>query len=262
MLGPFLAAIQAVLQNVYADAPKHLAHGVADYFAEGGADRIEAVVVKFLAAVAAQNDSTALAFCTPELQKSMSAGGAPSAFAELRGHLTGMSGFDRIRSNFQKTSCDLAGTMQYEEGRSLNYSITLVRTDETLWHEWKIGRFRFGPIVAAAPSLSPADLAGITKAFLAPRAGKPKRDAQAARTRPLVPSPRQEIAVARPLQLGAAILAARRAAGLSQGELASKLKLSPSTLARLERGRGVPSAATLRLLGNATHHKPAIKFTS
>ncbi|MGO9058447.1 MAG: helix-turn-helix domain-containing protein [Candidatus Binataceae bacterium] len=49
-----------------------------------------------------------------------------------------------------------------------------------------------------------------------------------------------------PSQLGAAILAARTAAGLSQTELAAKLKTAQANITRLEKGGSVPSSTTLQ----------------
>jgi len=83
---------------------------------------------------------------------------------------------------------------------------------------------------------------------------------------PLVPvqpkaaSPRKEVTAARPLQLGAAILAARTAAGLSQNELASRTKTAQPNIGRLEKGGSLPSVRTLQRIAKATGHKLVISF--
>ena len=65
---------------------------------------------------------------------------------------------------------------------------------------------------------------------------------------------------AAPSQLGAAILAARTAAGLSQIELAARLKTSQANVVRLEKGRSLPSTRTLQRIAKATGHKLVITF--
>ena len=53
--------------------------------------------------------------------------------------------------------------------------------------------------------------------------------------------------------LGARIAALRRAAGMSQGELARKLQVSPSAVGLYEQGRREPSAETLVALSRLFH---------
>jgi transcriptional regulator with XRE-family HTH domain len=61
--------------------------------------------------------------------------------------------------------------------------------------------------------------------------------------------------------LGAAILAARTAAGLSQTELGAKLKTAQTNIARLEKGGSIPSTTTLQRIAKATGHKLMITFS-
>jgi ribosome-binding protein aMBF1 (putative translation factor) len=58
----------------------------------------------------------------------------------------------------------------------------------------------------------------------------------------------------------AAIAKARRRAGLSQVELARRMKTTQSTVARLESGRGQPSTRTLVRFAKATGHRLKISF--
>jgi ribosome-binding protein aMBF1 (putative translation factor) len=58
----------------------------------------------------------------------------------------------------------------------------------------------------------------------------------------------------------AAIARARRRAGLSQAELARRMKTTQSTVARLESGRGQPSTRTLVRFARATGHRLKISF--
>ena len=58
----------------------------------------------------------------------------------------------------------------------------------------------------------------------------------------------------------AAIAKARRRAGLSQAELARRMKTTQSTVARLESGRGQPSTRTLVRFAKATGHTLKISF--
>src|ERR1043165_8494563 len=48
---------------------------------------------------------------------------------------------------------------------------------------------------------------------------------------------------------------ARQRAGLSQAELARRMKTTQSTIARLESGRGLPSTRTLSRYAKATGHR-------
>ena len=53
---------------------------------------------------------------------------------------------------------------------------------------------------------------------------------------------------------------ARQRAGLSQAELAKRMKTTQSTIARLESGRGLPSTRTLGRFAKATGHRLNISF--
>lgn len=58
----------------------------------------------------------------------------------------------------------------------------------------------------------------------------------------------------------AAVAKARARAGLSQAQLAKRMKTTQSTIARLESGRGKPSTRTLARFAKATGHKLKISF--
>ena len=60
--------------------------------------------------------------------------------------------------------------------------------------------------------------------------------------------------------LAAAVAKARMRAGLSQAELARRMKTTQSTVARLESGRGKPSTRTLTRFAKATGHRLTISF--
>jgi transcriptional regulator with XRE-family HTH domain len=60
--------------------------------------------------------------------------------------------------------------------------------------------------------------------------------------------------------LAAAVAKARMRAGLSQAELARRMKTTQSTVARLESGRGRPSTRTLDRFAKATGHRLKISF--
>ena len=60
--------------------------------------------------------------------------------------------------------------------------------------------------------------------------------------------------------LAIAVAKARASAGLSQAELAKRMRTTQSTIARLESGRGQPSTRTLGRLAKATGHKLKITF--
>jgi ribosome-binding protein aMBF1 (putative translation factor) len=60
--------------------------------------------------------------------------------------------------------------------------------------------------------------------------------------------------------LAAAVAKARIRAGLSQAELARRMKTTQSTVARLESGRGRPSTRTLDRFAKATGHRLKITF--
>ena len=53
---------------------------------------------------------------------------------------------------------------------------------------------------------------------------------------------------------------ARKRAGLSQAELARRMKTTQSTIARLESGRSLPSTRTLGRFAKATGHRLKISF--
>lgn len=56
------------------------------------------------------------------------------------------------------------------------------------------------------------------------------------------------------------IAKARNRSGLSQAELAKRMKTTQSTIARLESGRGLPSTRTLGRFAKATGHRLKISF--
>src|SRR4029077_15576093 len=58
----------------------------------------------------------------------------------------------------------------------------------------------------------------------------------------------------------AEVAKARARAGLSQAELARRMKTTQSTIARLESGRGRPSTRTLDRFAKATGHRLKISF--
>ncbi len=60
--------------------------------------------------------------------------------------------------------------------------------------------------------------------------------------------------------LAKAVIAARSRAGLTQEELARRMKTSQSAVARLESGRTIPSARTLKRFADATASKLTISF--
>lgn len=60
--------------------------------------------------------------------------------------------------------------------------------------------------------------------------------------------------------LAAAVAKARLRAGLSQTQLAKRMKTTQSTVARLESGRGKPSTRTLTRFAKATGHRLKISF--
>jgi uncharacterized protein len=124
-----------------------------------------------------------------------------------------------------------------------------------------------------APVLASADLAKITKQIEAIQAtqqtGKPKGKRPPARVPkpsllPVQPpkpaSPPAQITATTPAQIGAAILAARTGAAMSQSDLAAKLKTAQTNIARLERGGSIPSTNTLLRIAKATGHKLVIAF--
>lgn len=58
----------------------------------------------------------------------------------------------------------------------------------------------------------------------------------------------------------AEVAKARARAGLSQAQLAKRMKTTQSTIARLESGRGKPSTRTLDRFAKATGHRLKISF--
>jgi transcriptional regulator with XRE-family HTH domain len=60
--------------------------------------------------------------------------------------------------------------------------------------------------------------------------------------------------------LASEVAKARSRAGLSQAELARRMKTTQSTIARLESGRGMPSTRTLDRFAKATGHRVRISF--
>ena len=60
--------------------------------------------------------------------------------------------------------------------------------------------------------------------------------------------------------LMAEVAKARARSGLSQAELAKRMKTTQSTIARLESGRGKPSTRTLIRFAKATGHRLKISF--
>ena len=57
-----------------------------------------------------------------------------------------------------------------------------------------------------------------------------------------------------------ALIAARARAGLSQAQLARRMKTTQSAIARLESGRAKPSTRTLQRFAAATGHRLKISF--
>ncbi len=125
-----------------------------------------------------------------------------------------------------------------------------------------------------APVLASTDLAKITKqieAIQAAQEGKPLASTKRKAKPALVPAekkaekkkgkPAKRKTATVPSDLAAAILAARTAAGLSQIELAVKLKSSQAHVLRLEKGRSQPSTRTLQNIAKATGHKLVITFS-
>lgn len=154
MLASFLAALNQML----ADAPKHVAHETADYITdhinEARPEVIESALKGFLLATVNQNDPEALALCTLELQTSLVQQGAAATFAAVRNCLINMTGFEHARPRFNllRTSCELTGKIQYDAGQSRSYHIALVRTAEKRpGHVWEINGFNFESISLPTP---------------------------------------------------------------------------------------------------------------
>ncbi len=120
-----------------------------------------------------------------------------------------------------------------------------------------------------APVLASADLAKITRqieAIQAAQDGKRPRKASATKPRLVPPLPietahtSKDVTATSLSQLGAAILAVRKEAGLSQAELAARLNPPQPNVARLESGRSNPSTTTLHRIAKATGHKLVVTF--
>jgi ribosome-binding protein aMBF1 (putative translation factor) len=60
--------------------------------------------------------------------------------------------------------------------------------------------------------------------------------------------------------LALAVAKARARVGLSQAQLAKRMRTTQSTVARLESGRSKPSTSTLARLAKATGHRLKISF--
>jgi uncharacterized protein len=122
-----------------------------------------------------------------------------------------------------------------------------------------------------APVLASADVVKITRqieAIEATQSSKAKHPTKAgakthlarAQAQPTVASSPKQTITAPPLQIGAAIVAARTAAGLSQNELASRTKTAQPNIGRLEEGGSLPSVRALQRIAKATGHKLIISF--
>jgi transcriptional regulator with XRE-family HTH domain len=75
------------------------------------------------------------------------------------------------------------------------------------------------------------------------------------------PAVRQEYdALEEELALIEAVAKARLRSGLTQAQLAKRMKTTQSTVARLESGRGKPSTRTLARFAKATGHRLKISF--
>ena len=71
---------------------------------------------------------------------------------------------------------------------------------------------------------------------------------------------KEYVALGEEFALAAEVAKARSRAGLSQAELARRMKTTQSTIARLESGRGKPSTRTLDRFAKATGHRVRISF--
>jgi transcriptional regulator with XRE-family HTH domain len=61
-------------------------------------------------------------------------------------------------------------------------------------------------------------------------------------------------------ELASAMIAARARAGLTQDQLAARMKTTQSTIARLESGKSMPSGRTLQKFAEATGSRLRIEF--
>ncbi|MFI5016123.1 MAG: helix-turn-helix transcriptional regulator [Hyphomicrobiales bacterium] len=69
-------------------------------------------------------------------------------------------------------------------------------------------------------------------------------------------------ALAPEFEISAELVRARLRAGLTQGELASRMGTSQSTIARLENGKTLPSAKTLLRFAQATGSKVKLRLSA
>jgi transcriptional regulator with XRE-family HTH domain len=79
----------------------------------------------------------------------------------------------------------------------------------------------------------------------------------------LAPDPeyvREYAALEEEFALVSEIIKARAAAGLTQAELAKRMKTTQGAIARLESGSSMPSTRTLKRFAAATGHKLKIRF--
>jgi uncharacterized protein len=127
-----------------------------------------------------------------------------------------------------------------------------------------------GDIRITTPVLAQTDLAKITKqiqAIQAAQAAAPKGSKSKPPALSLVPAQpkpakaHKEVTATSLAQLAGAILAARTAAGISQMELAARIKASQGNIVRLEKGRSIPTTRTLQRIAKATGHELAITFS-
>jgi hypothetical protein len=175
MLAQFLAALE---QKLIEEVPTHLTHEAVDYINESRrererhanthetadytnqsprdrdryADVIGSVVNGFLLAIKNQDEAKALALCKPGLRQNLIKQGVADTFSGIRNYLVRMSDFQHAAPKWGilKTTCELTGTIHYEEGDSCSYSISAVRSFErTDGHGWKVGEFLFVPIPGA-----------------------------------------------------------------------------------------------------------------
>lgn len=71
---------------------------------------------------------------------------------------------------------------------------------------------------------------------------------------------KEYVALEEEFALASAMIAARSRAGLTQEELAHRMKTSQSTIARLESGRTIPSGRTLQRFADATGSRLRVTF--
>jgi ribosome-binding protein aMBF1 (putative translation factor) len=81
----------------------------------------------------------------------------------------------------------------------------------------------------------------------------------------LLANPRVKVeydALAPEFEISAELLRARLRAGLSQAELAARMRTSQSTIARLESGQTLPSTKTLLRYAEATGNKVHVRLSA